>query len=116
MVSSKQEVSTLTRGTLAALLHQEFGISERDASGIVNTYFEDICASLELGNSVQIKNFGVFSLVSRNLQAQAHETNDKEAASDNAAGEVNPTKRVKFVPSKKLLDRIAKFAGPGIEG
>lgn len=114
MVSSKQEVSTLTRGTLAALLHQEFGISERDASGIVNIYFEDICASLELGNSVQIKNFGVFSLVSRNLQAR--ESSDKEAASDNATAEINATKRVKFVPSKRLLDRIAKFAGPGIEG
>lgn len=113
MVSSKQDLPTLNRGTLASLLHQEFGISERDASGIVNIYFEDICASLELGNSVQIKNFGVFSLVSKNLKTQTTETSEQGVASDK---ESTATKRVKFVPSKKLLDRIAKYAGPGIEG
>ncbi|MDE0645386.1 MAG: HU family DNA-binding protein [Gammaproteobacteria bacterium] len=116
MVSSKQDVPTLNRGTLASLLHQEFGISERDASGIVNTYFEEICASLEMGNSVQIKNFGVFSLVSKNIQAQTHETSEKREASDKKSPETSAAKRVKFVPSKKLLDRIAKYAGPGIEG
>lgn len=116
MVSSKQDLPTLNRGTLASLLHQEFGISERDASGIVNIYFEDICASLELGNSVQIKNFGVFSLVSKNLKTQTTETNEQGVASDKESTETSATKRVKFVPSKKLLDRIAKYAGPGIEG
>ena len=118
MIASSRQELTLNRAKLAVLLHQEFGLSERDASGIVKTYFEYICESLEHGENVKIQDFGTLSVVARKTQSKNEELELGKldgSQSDEEFDNSKTAKRVKFVPSKKLLNRIAKFAGPGIE-
>lgn len=52
----------LTKAEIAAHLSQEVGLSKRDAKEFVESFFEEIKATLAQGESVKISGFGGFEL------------------------------------------------------
>ncbi|MCP4326003.1 MAG: integration host factor subunit alpha [Alteromonadales bacterium] len=52
----------LTKAEIAAHLSQEVGLTKRDAKEFVESFFEEIKATLADGNPVKISGFGGFEL------------------------------------------------------
>jgi len=53
---------TLTKAELADLLFEKVGLNKREAKDMVESYFEEIRAQLERGESVKLSGFGNFQL------------------------------------------------------
>ncbi|WP_137935776.1 integration host factor subunit alpha [Chitinivorax sp. B] len=53
---------TLTKAELADLLFEKVGLNKREAKDMVESFFEEIRASLESGDSVKLSGFGNFQL------------------------------------------------------
>ena len=53
---------TLTKAELADLLFEKVGLNKREAKDMVESYFEEIRAQLESGESVKLSGFGNFQL------------------------------------------------------
>lgn len=53
---------TLTKADLADLLFEQVGLNKREAKDMVEGFFEEIRAALELGDSVKLSGFGNFLL------------------------------------------------------
>jgi len=53
---------TLTKSELADLLFEKVGLNKREAKDMVESYFEEIRAQLEHGESVKLSGFGNFQL------------------------------------------------------
>ena len=54
--------TTLTKAELADLLFDKVGINKREAKDMVETFFEQIRAQLEQGESAKLSGFGNFQL------------------------------------------------------
>ena len=53
---------TLTKAELADLLFDKVGLNKREAKDMVESFFEEIRATLETGTSVKLSSFGNFQL------------------------------------------------------
>ena len=53
---------TLTKADLADFLFEKVGLNKREAKEMVETFFEEIRAALENGDSVKLSGFGNFQL------------------------------------------------------
>jgi len=51
-----------TKPQLAAMLLDQLGINEREAEGLVNSFYGEIRLALETGESVKLAGFGNFQL------------------------------------------------------
>lgn len=56
------EAFTLTKAELAELLFEQVGLNKREAKDMVETFFDEIRAALERGESVKLSGFGNFQL------------------------------------------------------
>lgn len=56
------EQLTLTKAELAELLFERVGLNKREAKDMVETFFDEIRAALERGESVKLSGFGNFQL------------------------------------------------------
>lgn len=54
--------SSLTKAELANLLFEQVGLNKREAKDLVETFFAEIRAALERGESVKLTGFGNFQL------------------------------------------------------
>ena len=57
---------TITKADLADLLHENLGVNKREAAEIVMSFFDEISAELEHGDTVKLSGFGVFCLRNKN--------------------------------------------------
>lgn len=55
-------MTTLTKAQLANLLFEKVGLNKREAKEMVESFFEEIRAALEKGDSVKLSGFGNFQL------------------------------------------------------
>ena len=53
---------TLTKADMAELLFDQVGLNKREASGMVEAFFEEIRVALEAGDTVKLSGFGNFEL------------------------------------------------------
>jgi integration host factor subunit alpha len=53
---------TLTRADLSNAVYKQIGLSLQECNALVDTVIEEICTSLEQGDSVKLSSFGTFSL------------------------------------------------------
>lgn len=53
---------TLTKAKLADFLCEKVGLNKREAKGMVDVFFEEIRAQLELSHCVKLSGFGVFKV------------------------------------------------------
>ena len=56
---------TLTRADLSNAVYKQIGLSLQECNSLVDTVIDEICTSLEQGNSVKLSSFGTFSLRSK---------------------------------------------------
>lgn len=57
---------TLTRADLSAALYKQLGLSLQECNSLVDSVIEEICSSLERGDTVKLSSFGTFSLRQKN--------------------------------------------------
>ena len=53
---------TLTRADLSAQVYKQIGLSLQECNSLVDSVIEEICESLEQGDSVKLSSFGTFNL------------------------------------------------------
>lgn len=53
---------TLTRADLSNAVYKQIGLSLQECNSLVDSVIEEICSSLEQGDSVKLSSFGTFSL------------------------------------------------------
>jgi integration host factor subunit alpha len=53
---------TLTKAELSDLLFEKVGLNKREAKDLVESFFEEIRAALERGESVKLSGFGNFQV------------------------------------------------------
>jgi integration host factor subunit alpha len=56
----------MVKKDIAHRLHQEAGISEKDAAALLDWFFELLKTTLQQGESILISNFGTFTVRSKN--------------------------------------------------
>ena len=94
----------LTKVDMAAGLFNEIGLNKKEARELVNLFFQELEASLAVGEQVKLTGFGNFDLRDKNERPG---TNPK-------TGEIIPiTARrvVTFRPAQKLKARVEVYAG-----
>jgi integration host factor subunit alpha len=87
----------LTKADMAESLFNELGLNKREARELVDMYFEELRASLAVGEQVKLSGFGNFDLRDK-----------KERPGRNPkTGQEIP------IPGQKLKARVEAYAGTG---
>lgn len=53
---------TLTRADLSNVVYKQLGLSLQECNALVDSVIDEVCTSLEQGDSVKLSSFGTFSL------------------------------------------------------
>ncbi len=96
----------LTRADMAESLFNELGLNKNEARELVNSYFEELTASLAVGKQVRLSGFGNFDL---------RDKNERPGRNPKTGEDIQITARrvVTFRPGQKLKDRVGAYAGTG---
>ena len=89
----------LTRDDIADFINQEFGLTKKDCSDIVNDIIEEIIQGLQLKNSVKIHNFGTFKLKRKNARKGRNPKTKEEVM-------IQARNVISFIPSKQVLKKL----------
>jgi integration host factor subunit alpha len=97
---------TLTKADMAESLFKELGLSKRDASDLVDIFFQELVAPLAAGEQVKLSGFGNFDL---------RDKNERPGRNPKTREEVSiPARRVvTFRAGPKLKARVDALAETG---
>ncbi len=90
---------TLTRGDLAEAVYRELGLSRKGSAQLVEQMIEEICASVERGETVKLSGFGNFSVRSKNARVGRNPKTGQEVP-------ISPRKVLVFHASNILKSRL----------
>ncbi|PPR46406.1 MAG: Integration host factor subunit alpha [Alphaproteobacteria bacterium MarineAlpha5_Bin9] len=91
----------ITRDDISEFLLNEFGLSKKDCSDLVNDIIEEIILGLIKDDYVKIHNFGTFKVKSKNSRLGRNPKTKIEVM-------IPSRKVISFIPSKHLLKKINK--------
>jgi integration host factor subunit alpha len=96
----------LTKADMAESLFNELGLNKREARELVDMYFEELRASLAVGEQVKLSGFGNFDL---------RDKKERPGRNPKTGEEIPITARrvVTFRPGQKLKARVEAYAGTG---
>ncbi len=96
----------LTKADMAKSLFNEMGLNKKEARELVDSFFQELVASLVLGEPVKLSGFGNFDLRDKNARPGRNpKTSEKVPI---------PARRVvTFRPGGKLKARVEGYAGTG---
>ncbi len=96
----------LTKEDMAESLFNELGLNKREARELVDLTFEELVASLAVGEQIKLSGFGNFEL---------RDKKERPGRNPKTGEKVLITARrvVTFRPGKKLKDRLESYAGTG---
>ena len=95
---------TLTKAELADFLFEKVGLNKREAKDMVETFFEEIRAALENGDSVKLSGFGNFQLRNKPQRPGRNPKTGEEIP-------ITARRVVTFRPGQKLKARVEAYAG-----
>lgn len=97
-------MNALTKADLAEHLFNTLGLNKREAKELVESFFEEIRAALEKGESVKLSGFGNFNL---------RDKNERPGRNPKTGEEIPITARrvVTFKAGHKLKSRVEHYAG-----
>ena len=95
---------TLTKAELADFLFEKVGLNKREAKDMVETFFEEIRAALESGDSVKLSGFGNFQLRNKPQRPGRNPKTGEEIP-------ISARRVVTFRASHKLKERVEQNAG-----
>ncbi len=96
----------LTKAAMAESLFNELGLNKREARELVNSYFEELIASLAVGEQVKLSGFGNFVLLDKVARPGRNPKTGEEIP-------ITARRVVTFRPGHKLKARVDAYAGTG---
>ncbi len=97
---------SLTKAGMAESLFDELGLNKREARELVDLYFEELIASLAVGEQVKLAGFGNFDLRDKIARPGRNPKTGEEIP-------ITARRVVTFRPGQKLKARVEAYAGPG---
>ncbi len=97
---------SLTRANMADSLVNELGLSGTEARELVESFFEELAASLAVGKQVKLSGFGNFDLRDKKERPGRNPKTGEKIA-------VTARRVVTFRPGNKLKARLEGYAGTG---
>ncbi len=96
----------LTKADMAESLFNKLGLNKQEARELVDLYFEELRASLAVGEQVKLSGFGNFEL---------RDKKERPGRNPRTGEKVLITARrvVTFRPGQKLQARVNAYAGTG---
>ena len=94
----------LTKAEMAERLFEDLGLNNREAKELVEAFFEEIRASLEVGQQVKLSGFGNFDLRDKNQRPGRNPKTGEEIP-------ISARRVVTFRPGQKLKARVEAYAG-----
>ncbi len=96
----------LTKADMAESLFNELGLNKYEARELVDSYFEELVASLAVGEQVKLAGFGNFDLRDKSERPGRNPKTGEKAP-------ISARRVVTFRPSEKLKARVEVYAGTG---
>ncbi len=96
----------LTKADMAESLFNELGLNRSEARELVNSYFEELIASLAAGENVRLSGFGNFDLRDKIARPGRNPKTGEEVL-------ITARRVVTFRPGQKLKARVAAYAETG---
>ena len=97
---------SLTKAGMAQSLFDELGLNKREARELVDLYFEELVATLAVGEQVKLAGFGNFELRDKVARPGRNPKTGKEIP-------ITARRVVTFRPGHKLKARVEAYAGTG---
>ena len=97
---------SLTRVNMAESLFNELGLSRTEARELVDSFFEELAASLAVGEQVKLSGFGNFDLRDKKERPGRNPKTGQEIP-------ISARRVVTFRPGQKLKSRVEAYVGPG---
>ncbi len=96
----------LTKADMAESLFNELGLNKNEGRELVDSFFEELIASLAVGEQVKLSGFGNFDI---------RDKNERPGRNPKTGEKVPITARrvVTFRPGQKLRARVDTYAGTG---
>ncbi len=96
----------LTKADMAESLFNELGLNKREARELVDLCFQELGASLPVGEPVQLSGFGNFDLRDKHERPGRNPRTGEEIP-------ISARRVVTFSPGQKLRARVEAYAGTG---
>ncbi len=96
----------LTKADIAESLFKELGLNRKEARELVNSCFEELTASLAVGENVRLSGFGNFDLRDKFARPGRNPKTGEESP-------IAARRVVTFRPGQKLKVRVQAYAGTG---
>ncbi len=96
----------LTRVNMAESLVNELGLSGTEARELVESFFEELAASLAVGKQVKLSGFGTFDLRDKKERPGRNPKTGEKIP-------ISARRVVTFRPGDKLKARMEAYAGTG---
>ena len=96
----------LTKADMAESLFNELGLNKREARELVDMFYEELRASLAVGEQVKLSGFGNFDLRDKKERPGRNPKTGQEIP-------ISARRVVTFRPGQKLKARVEAYAGTG---
>ena len=96
-------MSSLTKAEMAERLNEELGLNKREAKEMVESFFDEIRASLAANEQVKLSGFGNFDLRDKRQRPGRNPKTGEEVP-------ICARRVVTFRPGQKLKDRVEAYA------
>ena len=96
----------LTKAVMVESLFNELGLNKREARDVVDSYFQEMRASLAVGEQIKLSGFGNFDLRDKNERPGRNPSTGEETR-------ITARRVVTFRPGQKLKARVEAYAGTG---
>lgn len=97
-------MGSLTKADMAERLFEELGLNKREAKEMVESFFEEIRASLAANEHVKLSGFGNFDLRDKSQRPGRNPKTGEEVP-------ITARRVVTFRPGQKLKERVEAYAG-----
>ena len=94
----------LTKADMAESLFNKLGLSKRESRELVDSYFEELIASLAVGENVRLSGFGNFDLRDKIARPDRNPKTGEEIP-------ITARRVVTFKAGHKLKARVEAYAG-----
>ncbi len=96
----------LTKADMAESLFNELGLNKRESRELVDSYFEELIASLAAGEQIKLSGFGNFELRDKVARPGRNPKTGEEIP-------ITARRVVTFRPGNKLKARVQAYSGTG---
>lgn len=102
-------MATLTKADLTEYLFENLGLNKQEAKALIETFFEEICETLERGETVKLAKFGNFKVRDKKPRIGRNPKTGKPA-------EITARRVVTFRAGQKFKGKVKNYGRLSEEG